>query len=114
MTQAARTAKISIRIYISYLLVPGHSVRQRALRVYEHTGSWRYCHVGPHHVRNIKNLNQGKLPLYSVNTPPPLPMDRCCGSCSSSRPVAAFQSGFETLQTCSTCSGKGAVKSSAS
>src|SRR5438876_1105203 len=30
-------------------------------------------------------------------------MEHCCQSCGSSQPVAAFQSSFETLQTCSTC-----------
>src|SRR5436190_17553400 len=52
--------------------------------------------------------NQEKLPLSTTKTPlpttkTPLSMEHCCQSCGFSRPVAAFQSGFETLQICSTC-----------
>src|SRR6266496_987310 len=51
--------------------------------------------------RKAAPANHEKHPLPTTKTP--LPMERCCQSCGSSRPVAAFQSGFETLQTCSTC-----------
>src|SRR6266487_1674016 len=58
---------------------------------------------------NIKNLNHEnhppanheKHPLPTTKTP--LQMEHCCQSCGSLRPIAAFQSGFKTLKTCSTC-----------
>src|SRR5204863_9720893 len=45
------------------------------------------------------NHENTPLPITKM----PLPMERCCQSCGFSRPVAAFQSDFETLQSCSTC-----------